>query len=60
MTKFIAQLNDGSFINIFADEMKMDNNCITVFKNKSLVAFVDTSVILTAHLSEKAVEECKN
>lgn len=57
MTRFIAQLNDGSFVNILADEMKMGDNCITVFRDGKLVAFLDVGVVLTAHLSEKAVKE---
>lgn len=60
MTRFIAQLNDCSYINILADQMKLEDNTIAVFQNGNLVAFVDTSVVLTAHLSERTVAECKN
>lgn len=55
MKKFIAQLNDNSFINIFADEMKLDDGYITVYNGGNLVAFLDVSTVLCAYLSEQAV-----
>ena len=57
MKKFIAQLNDCSFINISADEMMLEDNCIRVYCEGKLVAFLDVSIILSAYLSEKAVRE---
>ena len=60
MKKFTAHLNDGSFVNIYADEMRMEDAYILVYNDKKLVAFLDISVVLAAHLSEKAVSECKN
>ena len=56
MKKFIAQLNDNSFINIHADEMKLDDNHITVYQGGNLVAFLDVSTVLCAYLSYKAVD----
>lgn len=53
MTKFTAQLNDGSYINVQADDMVLEDNCIRVYDKGKLVAFVDVSVILSAHLSER-------
>ena len=52
MKRFIAQINDGAFINIAADEMKIENEAIIALLNGSLVAYVDTSVCLCAHLSD--------
>ena len=52
MKKFIAQINGGDFINIRADEMKIDNNAIIVFLNGAVVAYVDVGVCLCAYLSE--------
>ncbi|MBR4857042.1 MAG: hypothetical protein IKU94_10515 [Bacteroidaceae bacterium] len=52
MKRFIAQINSGDFINIPADEMKIDNEAIIALLNGSVVAYVDTSVCLCAHLSE--------
>lgn len=56
MCKFIARLNDDSYINITADQMiyKLDSNMVAVYNSGSLVALLDLSVVLTAHLSEKA------
>lgn len=53
MKKFIAQLNGGDFINIPADEMKLEDDVIAVYCNGKLVAWLDTGVILCAHLSGK-------
>lgn len=60
MKKFTAHLNDGSFVNINADEMRMEECYILVYNDKKLVAFLDISVVLAAHLSERSVSECKN
>ena len=57
MKKFIAQLNDNSFINIYADEMKLDDNHITVYNGGKLVAFLDVSTVLCAYLSEMVVNK---
>ena len=56
MKRFNAQLNDCSYINIDADEMVLEDNCIRVYHGGKLVAFLDTSIVLSAHLSEKAVK----
>lgn len=55
MKKFITQLNDGSYININADEMVLEDNTIRVYQGGKLVAFIDVSIILVAHMSEKTV-----
>lgn len=61
MKKFTAQLNDCSYININADEMvTKDDIYLFVYCKGTLVAFLDLSCVLTAHLSERAVSECKN
>ena len=52
MKKFIAQLNDTSFINIQADEMYFEDNCIRVYRSGQLVAFLDTSIVLYSYMSE--------
>lgn len=57
MKKFIAQLNDGGYINIQADKMQMSDSCIYVYSKENLVAVVDVSVILSAHISEKGAEK---
>ena len=61
MKKFTAQLNGDGYISINADAMIMkDDTYICVYNGGNLVAFLDVSVVLSAHLSEKAVSECKN
>lgn len=53
MRKFIAQLNGGDYVNIPADEMKLQDGEITVYRNGELVAYLDTGVVLVAHISDK-------
>jgi hypothetical protein len=55
MTRFIAQLNGESFINIPADEMLFDGAYIAVYRQKNLVALLDVGVVLSAYISEKEV-----
>ena len=61
MKKFTAQLNGGNYISVNADEMVLkDDIYLFVYCEGTLVAFLDLSCVLTAHLSERAVSECKN
>ena len=53
MKKFVAQLNDCSFVNIQADELILDNAHIHVLREGKLVWFFDVSVVLCAYISEK-------
>ncbi len=53
--RFVAQINGGDYINIPADEMKLEDGAIIVSYNGKLVAYVDIGVILTARMSEKEV-----
>lgn len=49
--RFIAQIRDGSFINIPADSMVKEESALLVYENKKLVAFVDIDCAVSAHLS---------
>lgn len=55
MSRFIAQFNNDKYINIRADRMveDEDNNLIKVYDGESIVACVDMSIILSAHISEQ-------
>lgn len=55
MKKLVAQLNDGSYINIPADRMVLEENCIIVSNAGEMIAVLDVSVVLFAYLSEKVV-----
>jgi hypothetical protein len=57
MKRFIAIMNDGSFINVPATKMELEDNAIIVRDGENLVAFLDVSVVLCAHISEKK-DEC--
>ena len=53
MKRFIAQLNDNSYVNVPADRMEIEDNAIYVRNGQELVAYLDTSCVLIAHISEK-------
>lgn len=53
MKRFIAILNDQSYVNVSATRMEMVDNAIRVWNGDELVAFIDVSVILSAHISER-------
>ena len=55
MKRFVAIMNDGSFINLPATRMEMDkdSNAIIVFDGNELVAYMDTSAVITAHIGER-------
>lgn len=53
MKRFIAILNDQSYVNVPATRMEMVDNAIRVWNGDELVAFIDVSVILSAHISER-------
>jgi len=50
MKKFVALLNDGSYINTFADRMELKDNLILVWWEQDLVAIADISVVLMARM----------
>ena len=59
MKKFTATMNDGSFINVEATWMELDedSNAIRVWNEGDLVAYIDTSVIMSAHISERKASD---
>lgn len=53
MKRFVAIMNDGSFINVPATKMEIEENAIIVTDGESKVAYMDLSVVLCAHISER-------
>ena len=53
MKRFVAILNDSSFINIPATRMEKEENAILVWNGEELVAYVDVSCIITSHIGER-------
>lgn len=51
--RFVAQLNDGSYMNVPADRMDVEDNFLRAWLGGHLIAIVDTSAVISAHLSEK-------
>ena len=52
MARFVANINDGSYINLSATKMDIKEDMIYVYNEDRLVALVDNSVILTARIDE--------
>lgn len=53
MKRFCAILNDMSFINTAADRMEIKDNMLYVYDGPNLVALVETTAIVSAHISER-------
>ena len=51
--RFMASLNGGAYVNLPATHMVMNDNMLYVWNGEDLVALLDVSVILSAHISEK-------
>jgi hypothetical protein len=51
--RFNACLNGGTYINVEATRMELVDNVICVWNNSDLVAVVDISIVMTAHISER-------
>lgn len=52
MKRFFAQLNTHQTINRPADRMDLVDNTIRVYVGDELVAFLDVSTVLYAHICE--------
>ena len=57
MTRFTAQLNDMSYINVKADKMELIDNMLHVKDGNNLVAVIDLFAVVAAHLSERGERE---
>ena len=53
MKRFTAQLNDCRFVNVPADRMVLEDNAIYVYCEGEMVAYLDISCVLCAHVSER-------
>ena len=49
-----VQENDtnGSFVNTFGDRMEVNDNMLYVYADKQLVALIEVTAIIAAHLRE--------
>lgn len=52
MKRFFAQLSTHQTINRPADRMVLEDNTIRVYDGEELVAFVDVSTVMYAHICE--------
>ena len=53
MKRITILLNGGEHINIPADRMEVSENELRAWNGNDLVAYVDTSAVICAHISEK-------
>ena len=53
MKRFVAQLNDTSFVNVPADRMEIVDNAIHVYDGLALVVYLDVSCVLVARLDDR-------
>ena len=56
MMRFTAQLNDMSFINVKANKMELIENMLHVRDGNDLVAVVELSAVVAAHISERRTD----
>lgn len=55
--RFVATLNDGSFVNVRADRMEAFDNMLYVYSGEQMVALVEVTAVICAHLSERGDEK---
>ena len=53
MKRFIAILNDGSFVNVPATRMDITDDNIIAYDGDEVVAYADIGFTLTAHISDR-------
>ncbi len=46
-------LNDGSYINVTADHMEVNDNMLYIWQGNKLQAVADISAVIEAHLSDR-------
>ena len=51
--RFNAVLNGDSYVNVAATRMEVKENMLYVWNGDDLVALLDVSIVLSAHISEK-------
>lgn len=51
--RFNAVLNDGSYINVKADRMEEKDSLIRAYNGDRLMAVVEITAVISAHMSER-------
>lgn len=51
--RFNAILNGDAYVNVAATRMEVNDNMLYVWNDDDLVALLDVSIIISAHISEK-------
>ena len=57
MKKFTVQMADNSYLCVNATRMEQVDNMIYAYNGSELVAVVEITAIIEAHISEKGVEK---
>ena len=53
MKRCTVILSGGSYINVTADRMEKEDDMLYVYDGNSLVAVVEITAVISAHISEK-------
>ena len=53
MKRFIAILNDGSFVNVPATRMEIQGDEIIAYEDDQVVAYADKGFTLVAHIGDR-------
>ena len=53
MKRCIITLNGGSYINVAADRMEKEDYMLYAYDGDNLVAAVEITAVISAHISEK-------
>ena len=53
MKRFVAIMNDGSFINVPATRMEKQEDAILVWEDNELVVWVDTCAVISAQIRKE-------
>ena len=56
MKRFIAIMNDGSFINVPATRMEIKDDSIMAYNGNEVVCYADIGFVLAAHMSDRKDE----
>lgn len=56
MLRFVAILNDGSFINVPATRMEIEGDSIIAYDGENIVAYADIGFTLSARICAERVE----
>lgn len=55
--RFVAHLNDGSYINVPADRMEEKENVLRAWNGTRMMAVVEVTAVISAHMAERTAND---